>query len=148
MRANTGNKEYPQSSGITLDEFLDRLDKVKRVNKHWMACCPAHDDSKPSLKINCGGDRILVHCWSGCTYHEITAAMGLYPRDLFYDALSDDKRREYQHNHITRRIQTADTIIYFGDKAMTSGTITDDSRKEYANAIATKQSLIDERNNL
>lgn len=145
MRANVNNK-YPESSGITIAEFLDQLDKVKKLGKKWIARCPAHEDGRPSLLVSEGEQGIMIWCFAGCSYHEITAAMGIRPRDLFYESLTDDRRREYQANHINRRIQTADTIIYFGDTAMTNGTITDDQRKEYAEAIVNKHSLIDERN--
>lgn len=144
MRAHTNN-QYPESSGITLEDFLLMLDKVKKVGDKWIARCPAHDDGRPSLGIKCAGDRILVNCWAGCSYHEITASMGLRPRDLFYDSLTDDRRREYRLNHIDRRIQQADTVIYFGNQAMTNGTITNSQRQEYRDAIVNKHSLIDEK---
>jgi len=145
MRANVNNQYPDEPGGITLEAFLNLLDKVRKDSKGWRCKCPAHEGNSQTLKVSCGGDRIMVHCFAGCSYHEITASMGLRPRDLFYDALTDDRRREYQLNHIDKRIQTANNIIYFGDTAMQSGTITDDQRKEYSQAIVDKHLLIDER---
>lgn len=39
----------------------------RRVGRNWMACCPVHHDSTPSLSIRDGGNgRVLVHCFAGC----------------------------------------------------------------------------------
>jgi len=32
-----------------------------------MALCPAHDDRNPSLSIQLADDRILIHCFAGCS---------------------------------------------------------------------------------
>ena len=76
-----------ENCSITIDSLLSRLDKV-RSNGHdkWMACCPAHDDSDPSLSITTGDDgRILMHCFAGCAIDEITSSLSISPRDLFQD---------------------------------------------------------------
>ena len=39
------------------------------------ACCPSHDDHNPSLSISYKEGKILIHCWAGCTFSEITAAL-------------------------------------------------------------------------
>lgn len=68
-----------------IDLLLPRLDKVKPA-KHgqWVACCPAHDDRTPSLRIKEASDgKLLLKCWAGCTAAEIVAAIGLELRDLF-----------------------------------------------------------------
>ena len=51
----------------------------KRYGKGFIACCPAHDDSHPSLSITDGDNgKPLVHCLSGCTQDQvITALKGL-----------------------------------------------------------------------
>lgn len=69
---------------MTGEEFISGLDKVRRTGTgKWSACCPAHDDSGPSLSIKDDGDRLLVHCFAGCTAGEVVEAMGLTLRDLF-----------------------------------------------------------------
>jgi len=69
---------------MTGEEFVSGLEKVRRTGtRKWAACCPAHDDSGPSLSVKDDGDRLLVHCFAGCTASEVVEAMGLTLRDLF-----------------------------------------------------------------
>lgn len=66
--------------------ILDRLEKVKQVKPDsWLACCPAHDDRSPSLAITDKGDRALLHCYAGCTFDEIRAALGMQSHEFFAD---------------------------------------------------------------
>jgi DNA primase len=46
---------------MNIDDFISRLDKPKRTGQNqWMACCPVHNDSKPSLAVSVAEDgRIL-----------------------------------------------------------------------------------------
>lgn len=67
-------------------ELLCRLDGVRsRGPGQYSALCPAHADKSPSLAIKEGERGILVKCWAGCTLDEITAAIGVRVRDLFFD---------------------------------------------------------------
>lgn len=69
---------------MTLQEFLSRLEGVRGHDGQYMAKCPAHQDSKPSLSIGLGADnRILLKCQAGCATEDVVAAMGLTQRDLF-----------------------------------------------------------------
>jgi len=71
---------------MNIDDILDRLDKVKSSGTgKWQACCPAHDDKSPSLAIKDAGDRVLLHCFGGCTAQDICAAIGIGIHDLFID---------------------------------------------------------------
>lgn len=67
------------------EDFLSRLEKVERSASGWIACCPAHGDSNPSLSISESGGKILVHCHAGCTAKAVVDAMGLKMADLFVD---------------------------------------------------------------
>lgn len=72
---------------MTAEEFLHHLGGVRsRGPGKWSAQCPAHTDKSPSLSIREVGDRILLHCFSGCKPEEIVAALGLEMRDLFTDS--------------------------------------------------------------
>lgn len=71
---------FPQ----TLERVLDRLKGVRKSLKGWTACCPSHDDQTPSLSIGLGTDgRVLLHCFAGCSFESIIAAIGLQASDLF-----------------------------------------------------------------
>ena len=65
--------------------LLDRLDKVRaRGPGQWSACCPAHDDKGPSLSVKeTADDRVLLHCFAGCSADEVVGAVGLDLTDLF-----------------------------------------------------------------
>lgn len=67
-----------------IDVVLARLDGVARTGKSFKARCPAHVDKTPSLSVKEGeGGRVLLHCFSGCEFHEVVAALGLKTADLF-----------------------------------------------------------------
>ena len=67
-----------------IDRTLERLEGVKAHNGYFMALCPAHDDQDSSLSVKEGDDgRVLLHCFAGCTFDEVVAAIDLEPKDLF-----------------------------------------------------------------
>lgn len=70
---------------MTAEILTSKLEKVKQVGPfRWQARCPAHDDKGPSLSIRETDDgRVLVHCFAGCSVHEIVQAAGLELADLF-----------------------------------------------------------------
>ena len=70
-----------------INSVLEKLKNVKPASGGWMACCPAHDDQRPSLSIKVGDDKILLKCHAGCPNEEILAAVGLHWHDLFLDTV-------------------------------------------------------------
>lgn len=68
-----------------IDEVLGLLSKViQRQPGQWSARCPAHDDRGPSLSVRETSEHaILLHCFAGCTVHDITTALSLDLADLF-----------------------------------------------------------------
>ena len=78
-----------------LSELLARLRGVRRCGEAWMALCPAHDDHQPSLKIWQEGDEVRVHCFAGCGWQRVYAALGvsLPPRAPYGDGPSDYRVR-------------------------------------------------------
>jgi hypothetical protein len=71
---------------ISLDELLGKLNGTVRKGDKAKACCPAHNDSKPSLSVSPGkGGRLLVRCMAGCKFKDIVAALGLEEQDFFSD---------------------------------------------------------------
>jgi putative DNA primase/helicase len=84
-----------------LANLTSRLDFCKQVKKdQYVARCPAHADSSPSLSIGLGrnGDRIVINCYAGCTPEEVVSSVGLSIADLFpddpYEHVSNGRRRK------------------------------------------------------
>ena len=69
---------------MDVNNLLSKLDKVKSTgNGKYLACCPAHPDKSPSLAIKKTDDeKLLLHCFSGCSVIDILAAIGLELSDL------------------------------------------------------------------
>lgn len=80
---------------MSIDDFLGRLEGVESTGEgKWVARCPAHDDSNPSLGVAVGSDgRILVKCYAGCTTEAVMAAMGLKMCDLMPEGKRPKGRR-------------------------------------------------------
>lgn len=68
-------RPMPRGTRLTLDAVLGVLRGVRRCGHGWVALCPAHDDQVPSLSVGDGGGRPLLHCFAGCTFGEILAAL-------------------------------------------------------------------------
>jgi DNA primase len=86
--------------------LLDRLGRVRQTGTgRWIAACPAHQDSSPSLSIReLEGDRVLVHCFGACSTGDVLAALGLSMGDLF------DKPLEHHAAPSKSRIPARDVL--------------------------------------
>lgn len=64
---------------MSASQILERLSKYRAVGDGvWMACCPAHDDGSPSLKITeLADERVLINCHAGCGALDVLTAVGL-----------------------------------------------------------------------
>lgn len=74
------------------NRILPLLDKVKQTRPNaWMASCPLHSDSHPSLVITETDDKVLLKCFS-ChgAAADIVSAVGLSVSDLFPDNPDSD----------------------------------------------------------
>ena len=80
------------------------LDKPRQSGNGWSCCCPAHNDSKPSLSVSDTDDgKILVHCHAGCSQEDVIETLkelGLWSTvdqpDIFYNYSSPDGSVLYQ----------------------------------------------------
>lgn len=68
---------------MSVELLLSRLTKVKGRNGNWTACCPAHEDKSPSLAIKEQDGKVLLHCFGGCSVHDVIGAVGMDMTDLF-----------------------------------------------------------------
>lgn len=68
---------------------LDKLRSLtprRGMKASFEACCPAHDDKSPSLRIDVTQEgQILLHCFAGCSADEICHASNIRITDLFPD---------------------------------------------------------------
>ncbi|MEI8221886.1 MAG: CHC2 zinc finger domain-containing protein, partial [bacterium] len=69
---------YPAPS-----EIAAGLGKPHAHGDGFMACCPAHDDSNPSLSLSPGKNGLTVwKCFAGCSQADVQDALhglGLWP---------------------------------------------------------------------
>ena len=136
MRAKINSPPNIQrEGGITIDNFLSRLDKVRKLGKHYIARCPAHDDGRPSLRVSQGDKCILVKCWAGCSFDEIVFSMDLRPQDLFTDSLSEEAAAEYRYRGLKDKIKNVEFRLFFYDAEMYGGDMDDEGRKVHRDSI-------------
>ena len=65
---------------MNIDEAAALFEGVRwRGTLRFTARCPAHQDRSPSLSVREGHSSILVKCFTGCTFFEVAAAVGLRP---------------------------------------------------------------------
>jgi hypothetical protein len=84
--------------------LLTYLDQVTKTRCGWMTCCPAHEDRHPSLAIKQSSDRILIHCFAGCSTQSITTALGLSMKDLFSSSNGYVRGSEIPNETLIRRV--------------------------------------------
>lgn len=78
---------------VTSDKHLHLSDAAEaaRNGSKVQILCPSHSDSSPSLSVELGADnRVLLHCFAGCTPEAILDAANMQWSDLFDEA--DDTR--------------------------------------------------------
>lgn len=105
-------------NGAPLEQILSRLSKVSRSGTSFLACCPAHDDHHPSLKITETDDaKILLKCWTGCTASEIVRAIGLEMHDLFPETAKfrQRKSRKYKRLITGEMLEHAQLVVQIGE---------------------------------
>ena len=112
---------------MTAEILLSKLDKVKRTGPNrWHARCPAHDDKGPSLSIReTDSGSTLVHCFAGCSVHEIVQAAGLELSDLFPPRIAGDyarpERRPFNASDALRAIGFEALVVCAAAAALATG---------------------------
>jgi hypothetical protein len=84
-----------QATDWTAERIARLLNKAKKSPTGWKACCPAHEDSDPSLFIADGDDGIAMRCYAGCSYRDISDALKQKGVELF----PSSDRREIPREH-------------------------------------------------
>jgi Mrp family chromosome partitioning ATPase len=68
------------ASRLALDDIIPHLRKARTTTRNGLrqvvACCPAHDDTNPSLSITETADgKLLWHCHAGCSQEAVQQAL-------------------------------------------------------------------------
>jgi len=92
---------------VSTDALLERVHGHRATGPgRWIARCPAHEDRRASLAIRELDDgRVLVHCFAGCSVHEVMAAAG-----LTFDALFPERASEHRVAGQRRPFPAADVL--------------------------------------
>ena len=73
-----------QRLDLVLARLRSRGSRVRCVRDgRYRAQCPAHDDRNPSLTVSLKSDRVLLHCFGGCSTRRVVSELGLQWRDLY-----------------------------------------------------------------
>jgi hypothetical protein len=91
--------ERPEGEDERLEAILSKLEAVRKKGSGYIARCPAHEDSTPSLEVGAGEKGIVFHCYAGCHIREIAAALEVTVPSLFYEGT----KVEGKANRIDRR---------------------------------------------
>lgn len=77
-----------------IENLLSRLVGLKSSGPdRWIARCPAHADTSPSLTVRLLPDgRILLHCFAECDTEAVLRAIGLTFGELFPEPLAREPR--------------------------------------------------------
>lgn len=67
-----------------IENFIERLEKVRKSGKGYVACCPVHKDRNPSMTITEKDGKVLCYCFScGANGKQVVEAIGLPYAALF-----------------------------------------------------------------
>lgn len=93
--------------------FLSRCNRVRKTGPdRWIACCPAHEDSNPSMNVKDVGGKLLVICRAGCSTEEILEAV-----QLPWSVLFEEKPFAYQRA-VQKAFPTADILEALAHEAL------------------------------
>jgi len=86
------------ATATAFDRFVGELERLGKTVRGGgsvrQAQCPGHDDSRPSLTVTRGADRVLVHCHGPCSKEDIAGAVGWTVPDLFDEPLPQRETRQ------------------------------------------------------
>lgn len=82
----------PPSAEDLAASIAQQCEQAVKTSSGWQACCPAHDDSTPSLSIAASDTKVLLKCHAGCPPAQIVAALGLTMAHLFTDVWASGSR--------------------------------------------------------
>lgn len=132
---------------MSADHLLAQLEGVRRTGQgRWAAKCPAHKDRTASLSIRELDDsRVLVHCFAGCSVHDVLGATGLDMAVLFPERPTHHgrpERRPFPAIDALRAISFEALIVLVSASAVLRGNFSPADRERLALAIERIQSAL------
>lgn len=88
---------------MKINEFIHYFKNVKSINENeYMALCPAHNDTNPSLSIGYSKDKgqILLHCHAGCKAEDVLHSVGLQLKDLYEKKKGSNILKKTTHTYL------------------------------------------------
>ena len=117
------------------DTILASLERVRSTGRDsWSARCPAHDDGTASLSVREADDgKVLVHCFAGCSVHEVVSAVGMKVDDLFPPRTDDHRgkrdRRPFPALAALRAVESEALLAAVAASTLSNGgTLSDEDR--------------------
>ena len=90
-----------------LTHILSSTDAKATGPEKWLAHCGAHGSKRHrDLSIREANDRILLHCFAGCSLENICTALGIRKADLFFDT-DYDPRQIALHRRVRAQARAA-----------------------------------------
>lgn len=132
---------------MSADQLLAQLDSVRRSGQgRWAAKCPSHKDRTASLSIRELDDgRVLVHCFAGCSVHDVLSATGLDMAALFPEKPihhGRPERRPFPAIDALRAISFEALVVLVSASAVLSGTFSQTDRQRLSLAVERIQSAL------
>ena len=128
------------------DKILTRLDNIRTTGENcWVARCPAHDDRTPSLAIREVEDKLLLHCFAGCSAHEVCSAAGIELSDLFPNKSRGGKRihRPFPATDVLRCLSSEIAFLVVCASELAAGkTLDDETRDKLSRSASRFQSAL------
>ena len=82
------------------------------------ASCPAHQDKIPSLSLKLKKDIILFKCHAGCTFSEITKALGMSSSDFKFKKKPGKFKKEIcRYPYLDEKGNILGYVVRFSPKA-------------------------------
>lgn len=97
---------------MSTENFLSRLQKVRKTGPgRWVASCPAHEDSSPSLNVKEEPNgQLLFICRAGCHQDAIRQAVGMEWSEFFPEGVHSVP--------LKRAFPAADVLHALADEAL------------------------------
>lgn len=128
------NSETNRGGHLIAQDFLSRLDGVRQTGPdRWLAKCPAHADSSPSLNVKDVGGKLLVICRAGCAVQSILESTGLSWEVLFEEkpyAHHREVKKAFPASDVLKAIEAESMLVAVAASNLANGVaLTNEDRK-------------------